>query len=108
MAKAEKRGYRKFDPATYIDTAEDAAHYLAAAAEGGDAAHFAKALGDVARSRSMAQIADKTGMTREGLYKALSGSGNPSLATAMRVMTALGLKLDVKTAAKKKAPKKAA
>lgn len=49
------------------------------------------ALGDVARARNMAQLARDTGLTREGLYKALSSEGNPSLSTVMKVMKALGL-----------------
>ncbi len=93
MAKPAKEQYRVFDPANYIETVEDAAHYLTAAAEGGDAAHFASALGDIARARNMSKLARDTGLTREGLYKALSGDGNPSLDTAMRVLNSLGIRL---------------
>ena len=53
------------------------------------------ALGDVARARNMTQLALKTGMTRMGLYKALSGQGNPSFATVSKVAHALGLKITV-------------
>lgn len=60
---------------------------------GDDPAFIAAALGDVARARGMAQLARKTGITREGLYEALAPDGNPSLGTALKVMTALGLKL---------------
>ena len=95
MAKPKKQQFRPFDPAIYIETVEDAAHYLTAAAEGGDAAHFAGAIGDVARARNMSKLARDTGLTREGLYKALSGDGNPSLDTAMRVLSSLGIRLVV-------------
>ncbi len=97
IAIAPKERYRDFDPANYIDTVEDAAHYLTAAAEGGDAAHFAGALGDVARARNMSKLARDTGLTREGLYKALSGDGNPSLDTAMRVLSSLGVRIAIVT-----------
>ena len=95
MAKLKKEQFRPFDAANYIETVEDAAHYLTAAAVGGDAAHFASAIGDVARARNMSKLARNTGLTREGLYKALSGDGNPSLDTAMRVLSSLGIRLVV-------------
>lgn len=105
MAKVTKERYREFDPANYIESVEDAAHYLTAAAEGGDAAHFAGALGDVARARNMSKLARDTGLTREGLYKALSGDGNPSLDTAMRVLSSLGVRITVVTETPKSASK---
>ena len=61
--------------------------------EDGDPALIAAALGDIARARNMSQLARDTGMTREGLYKALSGEGNPSFATVTKVARALGFKL---------------
>lgn len=91
-----KPTYTFFDPTDYIRTPEDAAVYLADAAAEGDAAHLAAALGDVARSRSMSKVAEKTGLTRASLYKALAETGNPSLDTAMRVLTALGLTIEIK------------
>jgi probable addiction module antidote protein len=54
--------------------------------------------GDIARARGMAQLAKDTGISREGLYKALSSDGNPSLATVLKVVKALGLKLTTKVA----------
>lgn len=86
---------RPFDMANYLNSDEDIAEYLLQALEDGDAALLAAALGDVARARNMAQLARDTGLTREGLYKALSGEGNPSLSTVMKVMKAMGLKLSV-------------
>lgn len=105
MTKAKKERYRAFDAAHYIETPEDAAHYLTAAAEGGDAAHFASAIGDVARARNMSQLARDTGLTREGLYKALSGDGNPSLDTAMRVLSSLGIRITAVPEPQTKKPK---
>ncbi len=59
----------------------------------GDASFIAKALGDIARSKGMSQVACDAGLSRENLYKALSGDRNPSLDTVLRVVGALGLKL---------------
>ncbi len=57
---------------------------------------IAKALGDIARAKGMSQLARDTGLGRESLYKALSGEGNPSFATILKVMGALGVELHVK------------
>ena len=64
----------------------------------GDAALVIAALGDIARARGMMHLARETGLTREGLYKALSPEGNPSFATVMKVCKALGLKLHTEAA----------
>ncbi|MBD8872747.1 addiction module antidote protein [Rhodanobacter sp. DHB23] len=87
--------FRKWDSAEHLRTEEDIALYLDACMEDGgdDPAFIAHALGVVARARNMSQLARDTGMTREGLYKALSGEGNPSFATVLKVARALGLKL---------------
>ena len=70
--------------ARYLKTDDDIAAYLEAAAEDGDAAHFASALGDVTRARNISAVARDAGLTRMGLHKAfLSKGGNPSLDTTM-------------------------
>lgn len=84
-----------WDSAAYLKTPEDIAYYLEAVFEDGDPALVAAALGDVARSKGMATIARATGLGGESLYKALSPDGNPELATVLKVMHALGLKLKV-------------
>lgn len=86
---------KKWDSAAHLQTEGDIARYLQACLEeaGDDAAFIAKALGTIARSRGMSQLARDTGMGRESLYKALSGDGNPSFATILKVMRALGIKL---------------
>lgn len=86
---------RKWDSAEHLKTEEDMALYLEACLEeaGDDAAFIAKALGNIARSRGMSQLAKDTGLGHENLYKALSGEGNPSFATILKVINALGLKL---------------
>jgi probable addiction module antidote protein len=84
-----------WDIVDHLRTDEDVAHYLQAALEDGDAALVAAALGDIARARGMTQVARETGLGRESLYKTLGPKGNPSLATALKVMKALGLTLRV-------------
>ena len=86
---------RKWDSAEHLNTDEDIALYLDACLEeaGDDPAFIAKALGNIARARGMSQLARETGLGRESLYKALSGEGNPSFATILKVIRALGVKL---------------
>jgi probable addiction module antidote protein len=84
-----------FDPARHIETEEDIFHYLEAVMEGNDPAHIARALGDVARSKGMTEIANKTGLGRQALYTALSENGNPTLETLTLVLGALNLELTV-------------
>lgn len=86
---------RPFDPANYLDTEEDILYYLEAAMEGGDPKHIARALGNVARSKGMSEIARKAGLGRQALYSALSENGNPTLETLVAVLGALGLELTV-------------
>ena len=85
----------KWDSAEYLKTDEDMVLYLQACMDeaGDDAAFIAKALGNIARAKGMSQLARDTGLGRESLYKALSGEGNPSFGTILKVMRALGLRL---------------
>jgi probable addiction module antidote protein len=96
----KKEKFSRYDVADYLKSDEELAAYLDACMEeaGDDAAYIAAALGDIARARGMAQLAKDTGISREGLYKALSPDGNPSLATVLKVVKALGLKLTTKVA----------
>ena len=86
---------RPFDPANYLETEEDILYYLEAAMEGNDPKHIASALGDVARSMGMTEVAKKAGLGRQALYSALSETGNPTLETLTAVLGALGLELTV-------------
>ncbi len=90
---------RKWDSAEHLKSAEEIALYLDACLEeaGDDPAFIAKALGNIARARGMSQLARETGLGRESLYKALSGEGNPSFATILKVIHALGVKLHAET-----------
>jgi probable addiction module antidote protein len=87
--------FSRYDSADYLKSPEDYAAYLDATIEenGVDASALAHALGVVARAQNMSRIAKETGLSREGLYRALSGEGNPSLDTVMRISAALGLEL---------------
>jgi len=86
---------RKWDSAEHLRTDEDMVEYLQACLDeaGDDPAFIAKALGTIARGKGMTQLARDTGLGRESLYKALSGEGNPSFATILKVISALGIKL---------------
>src|SRR4051794_24021822 len=97
MAVMAKTQTRPWDVVAYLETGEDMAAYLEAALEEGDAKLIAAALGDIARAKGMAQIAREAGLGRESLYKALSSEGNPELATVLKVLKALGLRLHAAT-----------
>lgn len=84
-----------FDPAEHLQTEDDILYYLEAAMEGNDPKHIASALGDVARSKGMSEIARKANVGRQALYNALSENGNPTLETLVGVLNALGLQLTV-------------
>lgn len=91
----------RYDVSEHLRTPEEMAAYLEASFEDsdGDAAFIAKALGDIARAKGMSQIARDTGLSRESLYKALSGERTPGFDTVLKVIKALGLKLHAETAA---------
>ncbi len=85
----------KYDVAEHLRTPEEMAAYLEACIEeaNGNAAFIAKAIGDIARAKGMSQVARDAGLSRESLYKALSGERSPSFDTILKVIGALGLKL---------------
>ena len=85
--------FSRYDTADYLNTSEDMALYLEACLEENDPALIAHALGVIARARGMTQLAKDTGISRDGLYKALSADGNPEFATILKVTRALGIKL---------------
>lgn len=87
--------FSSWDSAEYLKTEEDIAEYFNACIEeaGDDPAFIAKALGTIARARGMTKVAKDAGIGRESLYKALSGEGNPSFSTILKVIHALGLRL---------------
>ena len=90
----------RYDVAEHLRTPEEMAAYLEACLEeaDGDAAFIAKALGDIARAKGMSQVARDAGVSRESLYKALSGERTPGFDTILKVVKALGLRLHAEAA----------
>ena len=82
-----------FDPSEFIKTEEDAAFFLSEAFATGDPSFIAEALGVLGKLKGMTALARATGLSRESLYRSLSRTGNPELATLIKVAGALGLKL---------------
>jgi len=82
-----------WDPAERLKTDEDMILYLNAALEDGDPQLIVACLGDIARAKGMAEIAEKTGLGRTSLYKALSPDGHPEFSTILKVIDALGMRL---------------
>ncbi len=89
------KGYTKFDASEYLDSEEMIAEYLAAAIEDGNPDLFVAALGDIAKARGMAKIAEQTGLGRESLYKALKPGAKLRYETVQKIVAALGVKLTI-------------
>ncbi len=89
--------FTKWDVTEHLLNREDARLYLEACAEEdpGDGSLIRAALNDIARAGNMSQLARDAGMSREGLYKALSEDGNPSFATVTRIARALGMQVRI-------------
>jgi probable addiction module antidote protein len=96
----KKTATSRYDVAEHLRTPEEMAAYLEACLEeaDGDAAFIAKALGDIARAKGMSQVARDAGVSRESLYKALSGERAPSFDTILKVVGALGLRFHAEAA----------
>ena len=86
---------RPFDMANYLHGEAEVAEYLRQVLEEGDPSELAAALGDIARARGMTQLARDTGLSRESLYKSLSGERAPSSETLFKVIRAMGFKLSL-------------
>lgn len=93
--KVTKTKTTPYDVAEHLRTPAEMAAYLDAWLEEApdDAAGIARALGEIARAKGMTQVAKDAGLSRESLYRALGANGNPSLATVLKVVRALGVKL---------------
>ena len=87
-----------FDASEYLDSEEVIAEYLTAALEEENPDVFLSAVGDVAKARGMTEIAKRSGLGRESLYKALAPGSKPRYETIMRVLHSLGVKLTVSAA----------
>ena len=88
---------KDWDASEYLTGEQDAIEYLDAAAETGDPKLMQAAIGDVAKARGMGQIAKEAGVGRESLYKSLSHDGNPSFATILKVIHALGGRISIQS-----------
>lgn len=90
----------KYDVAERLRTPQEMSLYLDACIEAsdGDAAFIAKALGDIARAQGMTRVAQDAGVSRESLYKSLSGERAPDFSTILKVMKSLGLRLHTEVA----------
>lgn len=97
--KSEK--YKPFDAADCLDDLDDVAGYLEIALEASaeDPTAVPRALGVIARSQNMSELARRVGMSRDGLYKALSEEGNPTWSTILKVTNALGLRFELHSVA---------
>ena len=87
-----------WDPAEHLETREDMAANLNVALEDGDPSLIMAVLEDIARARRMTVVAQEMGLGRESLYKSLSANGDPEFATVLKVVRALGLRLQATTA----------
>ena len=87
---------RSYDSAEYLDTPEAIAEYLTEALEDGDPSFISKAIGTAARARGMSEVAREAGVSRENLYRALSGDTKSEFDTIRRMLDALGVRLEVK------------
>lgn len=85
--------YSKFDASKYLNNEEALRDYLDIALEDGDTATIQLVLRDIAKARGMSELARKTNLNRESLYKTLSAQGNPSFASMLKIMNALGMKI---------------
>lgn len=99
--KTNSEKYAPFDVADHLDDLEDVAGYLKLALEESaeDPSAVPRALGVIARSRNMSELARRIGMSRDGLYKALSEDGNPTWSTILKVTNALDLRFELHTVA---------
>ena len=98
---AEHGKYARFDVAECLEDLDDVAAYLEIALQESaeDPSAIPRALGVIARSQNMSELARRVGMSRDGLYKALSDQGNPTWSTVLKVSGALGLKLSFQAVA---------
>lgn len=98
---AESSKYARVDAADYLEDLDDVAAYveIAPRESGEDPTRIPRALGVIARSWNMSELARRVGMSRDGLYKALSADGNPTWSTILKVTTPLGLRFELRPVA---------
>ena len=84
---------KKFDVSDYLNDEETIAAYLNSVMEENDQDLLLGAIGDIAKARGMKQIAQKAGLGRESLYKALAPGARPRFETIIGVLRALDVNL---------------
>lgn len=89
---------KNYDIAEHLNSEKEIQMYLNEILKEDDPALVLSALGDIARAKNMSQLAKEVGMTREGLYKPLSGKGNPTFSTTLKIIKTLGLQIELHTA----------
>jgi probable addiction module antidote protein len=85
--------FRTFDIANYLTSKELIAEYLSQVLTDGDTDDLLDAIGNIARATSMTQVARKTGLGRESLYKSLQAGGNPRFDTVVKVLKSFDIQL---------------
>jgi probable addiction module antidote protein len=90
--------FKEWDAAEYIETKDDVLATLDVAFREGNIEYLLKDLGDIARSKGMTHIAREMGVSREGLYRSIAPSGNPSFETVLKIITLLGYRLRIEKA----------
>jgi probable addiction module antidote protein len=103
MMASKVRKSKPFDAANYLDSEETVAEYITEALLTYDVNVITRAIGVAAKQKGISDIAKQTGLSRESLYKALSGEGHPQFETIALVLQALGLQLRVEPVADKRA-----
>ncbi|MDE0373386.1 MAG: putative addiction module antidote protein [Rhodospirillales bacterium] len=91
----------EFDASNYLDDEEVIVEYLAASLEDENPDVFLAAIANVAKARGMTSVAEKTGLGRESLYKALKPGAKPRYDTVMKVVRSLKLRLSVESEARR-------
>lgn len=91
----EKMNTTEINASEYLQFEDDVIAYISAALEDGNVNLISEALGDIAKSKGMSEIAARTGLSRTSLYKTLSGNGDPELGTILKVVNALGYRLQL-------------
>ncbi len=85
-----------FDPAEHLKSDQAIADFMSDALETNDPAYVAHALGVIARAKGMTEIANRTNLSREQLYRSFSAEGNPTLRTTLAMVNALGIRLSAR------------
>ena len=87
--------WSSYDAADYLETEEKQLEYLTAIIDLGAPLAIQAALGSIARARGMSAVSETTGLSRENLYRSLSGTKEARFSTIFKVLNALGYQLKI-------------